>query len=189
MWVGCDSDVERYPPRSVSKIFSRLFRATIFQRDAFKEAYFDNDSAADGAITVSLVSAATYVGLVYLSTFGSFSLSGLFGWIIGGVTSWLILAFATWGVARWFFEASTRPQTMVGVHGLAVLPLVLDIFGNQILGAAGLVWYLALLVIGTQEVTDLDLKKSGVSVLIGFAAAALVRALLNVPFAAFSSIF
>jgi hypothetical protein len=173
----------------MSKIFNRLFRASLFQRDAFKEAYFDNDAAADGAITVSVVAAATSLGLVFVSGFSSFSVTGLLSWIIGGVTSWLILAFATWGVARWLFEARTPPQVMIGVHGLAVLPLVLDIFGNQAVGAAGLLWYLALLVIGTQEVTDLDLKKAGVSVLIGFAAAALVRALLNVPFAAFSSIF
>jgi len=37
-------------------------------------------------------------------------------------------------------------------------------------------------------VTDLDLKKSGVSVLIGFAVAVLFRALLQVPFAAFSAL-
>jgi hypothetical protein len=60
--------------------------------------------------------------------------------------------------------------------------------GSQLFGAIGLVWYLVLLVIATQEVTDLDLKKSGVSVLIGFAAAVLFRALLAVPFAAFSAI-
>ncbi len=172
----------------MTKIFNRLFRASLFQRAAFREAYFDNDSAADGAITVSLVAAATYLGLLAASSL-SFSITGLLAWVIGGVTSWLILAFATWGVSRYFFQTMARPQVMVGVHGLAVLPLVLDVFDNQLIGAVGLVWYIALLVIATQEVTDLDLKKSGVSVLIGFAAAVLVRALLNVPFAAFSSIF
>jgi hypothetical protein len=172
----------------VTKIFNRLFRATLFQREAFREAYFDNDSAADGAITVSLVAAATYFGLLAASSL-SFSITGLLAWVIGGVTSWLILAFATWGVSRYFFQTMARPQVMVGVHGLAVLPLVLDVFDNQLIGAVGLVWYIALLVIGTQEVTDLDLKKSGVSVLIGFAAAVLVRQLLNVPFAAFNSLF
>jgi len=172
----------------VTKIFNRLFRASLFQRAAFREAYFDNDASADGAITVSLVAAATYLGLLAASSL-TFSVTGLLAWVIGGVTSWLILAFATWGVARYFFSSMARPQIMVGVHGLAVLPLVLDVFDNQAIGALGLVWYIALLVIGTREVTDLDIKKSGVSVLIGFAAAVLVRALLNVPFAAFSSIF
>ncbi len=172
----------------MTKIFNRLFRASLFQRDAFREAYFDNDASADGAITVSLVAAATYFGLLASSAL-TFSVTGLLAWVIGGVTSWLILAFATWGVARYFFNSMARPQIMVGVHGLAVLPLVLDVFDNQVIGALGLVWYIALLVIGTREVTDLDIKKSGVSVLIGFAAAVLVRALLNVPFAAFSSIF
>jgi hypothetical protein len=169
----------------VSKIFNRLFRATLFQRDAFKEAYFDSDAGADSAIIVSLVGALTYLGLVFKNGFVGFSLPDLLAWVIAAVTSWLILAFATWGVAKWFFESMARPQIMIGVQGLAVLPLLLDLFQSRILGAVGLVWYLALLVLGTQEVTDLDLKKSAVSVLIGFALAALVRALLNVPFALF----
>jgi hypothetical protein len=171
----------------VSKIFSRLFRATIFQRDAFKEAYFDGDSAADGAIVVALVGVVTYLGfLARLGSFGQFDLLSLFEVVIAAVSSWLILAFATWGVARWFFESMSRPQVMIGVQGLAVLPLVLEVFQSRVLGAVGLVWYLVLLVMATQEVTDLDIKKASVSVLIGFALAALVRALLGVPFALLS---
>lgn len=174
----------------MTKIFSRAFRATIFQRDAFKEAYFDGDSPADGAILVAVVGALTYLGLLLVNgLIGAFDIRTLLEFVIGAVVSWLILAFATWGVSRWLFDSMSRPQTMIGVHGLAVLPLLLDIANNQILGAIGLVWYLILLVIGTQEVTDLDVKKSGVSVLIGFAVAVLFRALLNVPFAAFSSVF
>lgn len=162
----------------------------MFRRDAFRQAYFDNDSAADAAILVALVGAVIYLGqLVILFGISAFDIRSLLGVVIGSVVSWLILAFATWGVARWLFESMARPQTMIGVQGLAVLPLVLDLGNNRILGAAGLVWYLGLLVMATQEVTDLDLKKSGVSVLIGFAAAVLLRALLNVPFAAFSSLF
>lgn len=174
----------------MTKIFARATRASFFQREAFKEAYFDNDSTADGAILVALVGALTYVGLLITLGFLSlFDIRDLLQFVIGSVVSWLILAFATWGAARWFFEAGARPQTLVGVHGLAVLPLMADLFQSRLVGAVGLVWYLALLTIGTQEVTDLDLKKSAVSVLIGFAAAALVRGLLNVPFAAFSSLF
>jgi hypothetical protein len=127
--------------------------------------------------------------LFLLSSLSAFDVRGLLSVVIGFVVSWLILAFATWGVARWMFESESRPQVMIGVHGLTVLPLLLDLGGSRLVGAIGLVWYLVLLVIATQEVTDLDLKKSGVSVLIGFAVAALFRALLAVPFAAFSAIF
>jgi hypothetical protein len=58
-----------------------------------------------------------------------------------------------------------------------------------VVGGIGLVWYLVVLVVATQEASDLDLRKAGVSVLIGFAAAVLVRALLSVPFAVFSGLF
>jgi hypothetical protein len=174
----------------VTRIFNRAFRATLLRRDAFKEAYFDNDSPADGAILVALVAGVVYMGQLFLlSSLSAFDVRGLLSVVIGFVVSWLILAFATWGVARWMFESMSRPQVMIGVHGLTVLPLLLDLGGSRLVGAIGLVWYLVLLVIATQEVTDLDLKKSGVSVLIGFAVAALFRALLAVPFAAFSAIF
>ena len=174
----------------MTKIFTRAFRATLFQREAFRQAYFDGDSPADAAILVSLVGTLTYLGLLAINgIFGAFDIRGLLEFVIGAVISWLILAFATWGVARWLFESMSRPQTMIGVQGMAVLPLLADMSNNQLIGAAGLIWYLALLVIATQEVTDLDLRKAGVSVLIGFAVAALFRALLAVPFAAFSSLF
>ncbi|MEX1091910.1 MAG: YIP1 family protein, partial [Acidimicrobiia bacterium] len=147
------------------KILSRAFRATLFNRDAFKEAYFDDDSPADGAILVSLVGGLIYMGQLFLpSSLSAFDFRALLSVVIGSVVSWLILAFATWGVSRWMFDSMSRPQVMVGVHGLTVLPLLLDLSGSRIVGAIGLLWYLALLVVATQEVTDLDLKKSAVSV-------------------------
>jgi hypothetical protein len=173
----------------MSKIFTRAIGATILRGESYRAAYFDGDAPADGAILVSLVAAVSYVGgLIYLGLFGAFDFRALLQVVIAAVASWLILAFATWGTSTWLFNASARPQIMIGVHGITVLPLLLDIFQNQVLGAVGLVWYLGLLTVATREVTSLDWKKSGVSVLIGLAAAVLIRAILNVPFAAFGSI-
>jgi len=45
------------------------------------------------------------------------------------------------------------------------------------------------LVAATREASDLPLRPAAVSVLIGFAAAAIVRALLGVPFALFGALF
>jgi hypothetical protein len=74
------------------------------------------------------------------------------------------------------------------MQGLAVLPLLLEIFGGLV-AAAGLIWYLVALVVATQEGTDISVRNSAVSVLIGFAAAVVIRALLRVPFAAFGALF
>jgi hypothetical protein len=74
------------------------------------------------------------------------------------------------------------------MHGLAPLPLLLEALGSPI-SWGGLVWYLAVLVVATKEGTDLPYKNAAVAVLIGFAAAALVRALLRVPFAVFGGVF
>ena|SRR3990172_609415 len=169
-------------------MFSRAGRATLLDRKAFTEAFFDGDAPADSAILVSLVAAVVYVGtLVWLGLWDAFSVTGLFRVVIAGVASWLILGFATWFVANRLFGASSRPQTMIGLQGLAVLPLMLEVFGS-LAGGLGLVWYLVILVIGAREATDLKLRDAAVSVLIGFAAAAVFRALLSVPFAALGAL-
>ncbi len=169
-------------------MFSRAGRAAILDRKPFTEAFFDGDSAADAAILVSTVAAVTYVGqLLVNGVIGSFSFVTLLQFVIAGVVSWLILGFATWFAATKLFEASGRPQTMIALQGLAVLPLVLELFG-PIGGTVGLIWYLVVLVVGTREAADTNTRNAAVSVLIGFAIAAIFRALLDVPFAVFSAL-
>ncbi len=170
-------------------MFSRAGRATILDRRPFTEAFFDGDSAADAAILVAIVAAVTYVGQVlFVGSVGDLSLAVLFQFVIAGVVSWLILGFATWFAASRLFQSTGRPQTMIALQGLAVLPLVLDLFG-AIAGAIGLVWYLVILVVATREAAGIGTRNAAVSVLIGFAIAALARALLNVPFAVFTALF
>jgi len=170
-------------------MFTRAGRAAILDRKAFTEAFFDGDAAADGAIIVALVGAATYLGtLLRLGAFDFFSIARLFQSVIAAVISWLILAFATWFVATRLFRSTSRPQSMIAMHGLAPLPLILEIFGSLV-GGLGLIWYLVILVLATQEAAELKIKDAAVSVLIGFAAAALLRALIGVPFAVFGSLF
>jgi hypothetical protein len=77
---------------------------------------------------------------------------------------------------------------MIAMHGLAPLPLILEIFGSLV-GGLGLIWYLVILVLATQEAAELKIKDAAVSVLIGFAAAALLRALIGVPFAVLGGLF
>lgn len=170
-------------------MFSRAGRATILDRKPFTEAFFDGDSAADAAILVSTVAGVTYVGsLLVNDAIGGFSFPTLLQIVIAGVVSWLILGFATWFTATRLFEASGRPQTMIALQGLAVLPLLLEIFG-RIGGAIGLLWYLVILVVGTREAAEIKTRDAAVSVLIGFAIAAIFRTLLQVPFAVFGSLF
>ena len=168
-------------------MFTRAGRAAILDRKPFTEAYFDGDSAADAAILVALVAAVTYVGALLTGVIGAFSLPGLFRAIIAGVVSWLILGFASWFAATGLFQSSARPQTMIALQGLAVLPLLLELFG-PIGGAIGLVWYLVVLVVATREAAAIDTRNAAVSVLIGFAIAAIFRILLGIPFAVFAAL-
>ncbi|MEA1903245.1 MAG: YIP1 family protein [Actinomycetota bacterium] len=170
-------------------MFTRAIRAAMFDRKTFTEAFFDDDAAADGAIIVALVGALTYLGILAIHDgFGFFSVARLFQILIAAVASWLILAFATWFAATRLFGSTNRPQAMIAMHGLAALPLLLEIFGSWIAGL-GLIWYLVVLTIATQEATDLQIRNAAVSVLIGFAVAAIVRALIGVPFAILGGIF
>ena len=167
-------------------MLTRAGRAAIFDRKAFTEAFFDGDAAADGAIIVALVGATTYVGtFLWNDTF--FSIPNLFQAVIALVVSWLILSLTTWFVATRLFGSSSRPQSMIAMHGLAPLPLVFEIFGGLVAGLA-LLWYLVILVPATQEASDLKTRDAAVSVLIGFAAAVLIRALIRAPFAVFGSL-
>jgi hypothetical protein len=166
-------------------MFRRAGRAAVLDRNPFTEAYFDGDSAADAAILVALVAAVTYVGTLLINgAIDRFSLPGLFEYVISGVVSWLILGFASWFAATRLFQSSARPQTMIALQGLAVLPLLLELFG-----AIGLIWYLVVLVVGTREAAAINTRNAAVSVLIGFAIAAIFRTLLGVPFAVFSALF
>lgn len=170
-------------------MFARVVRATLFDRKAFTETFFNDDSAADGAIIVATVAAVSYVGfLVWGGFLGAFGLGTLLQNVLAGVIAWLILAMATWFVATRMFGARGRPQTMMGMHALASLPLILEVPATRVMAGIGLLWYLALLVVGTREAADLTPRNAGVAVLIGFALAALVRALFGVPFTVFSAL-
>ena len=161
----------------------------MLDRKPFTEAFFDGDSAADAAILVSIVAGVTYVGsLVLNGVIGLFDFPTLLQVVIAGVVSWLVLGFATWFAATRLFQSTAKPQTMIALQGLAVLPLVLELFG-QLGGVVGLIWYLVILVVGTREAAGIDTRNAAVSVLIGFAIAAIFRTLLGVPFAVFGALF
>lgn len=170
-------------------MLTRAGRAAILDKRAFTEAFFDDDAMADGALLVSLVGVLTYFGLLlWIGQLGAFSFFEMLRIVIGEVASWLILGFATWFAATRLFGATNRPQTLLAMHGLAVLPLILSVFGG-VFAIAALIWYLVVLVVATREGTDLDIRNAGVSVLIGFAASVVIRALLGVPFIALGALF
>jgi hypothetical protein len=77
---------------------------------------------------------------------------------------------------------------MIALQGLAALPLLLELFG-RIGATVGLIWYLVILAVATREAAEIKIRDAAVSVLIGFAIAAIFRTLLGVPFAVFGALF
>jgi len=174
-------------------MFTRAGRAAIFDQKVYTEAFFDDDAMADSAIIVALVGAATYLGFLVRAffiagAFPGFNLTGLIEVVLYSVVAWLILGFATWFAATRLFNGTGRPQTLLALQGLAVLPLLLEIVGSPI-SWIGLIWYVVILVVATKQASDLPYKEAGVSVLIGFAAAFIVRLLLGAPFGLLSGAF
>lgn len=172
-------------------MFVRAGRAALFDKTAFQEAFFDDDAMADAAFVVAIVGGLTFLGMAVrnLDLFNPDELVlGLLSVLVTAVVSWLILGFATWLAAAKLFGSPNRPQTLLALHGLAALPLLGEIVGGLV-ALVGLLWYLGVLVVGTREATELPFNKSAASVLIGFAAAAILRALMGVPFAIFGALF
>lgn len=172
----------------MTKILSRLVRTTLFDRKALAEASFDDEAPADSAIIVAGVGLVAYVLAVVLGP-GWFDAGSLIQAVLAGVMAWLVLALATWFVATRLFGSRSSPQTIMGLQGLASLPLVLGAFDNEAVQAVGLAWYLILLVVATREAGNLSIRNAGVSVLIGFALAALVRMIFGAPFLFLGQIF
>lgn len=170
-------------------MLTRAGRAAIFDEKVYTEAFFDEDAMADSALVVAGVGAVSYVGiLLWNGVLGAFDFFGLIQSMIFSVVSWLILGGATWFAATRLFGSHSRYQGVITMQGLAVLPLLFEIFGAPI-SWLGVVWYLAALVFATKQSADLEYKLAGVSVLIGFAVAAVVRLLLGASFGLLSSVF
>ena len=91
-------------------------------------------------------------------------------------------------MSEYYCQRSSAGLIVTEATTISDLRLLLEIFGSPI-SWVGLIWYLAALVIATKEATDLDYKFAGVSVLIGFAVAFVVRLLLGASFGLLSGVF
>ena len=167
----------------------RAFRATLLDRRAHSELFFDSDATADAVLLVAAISAVVYA-VTMLRIFGlrALSLTALLETVIYGLIGWLILAAATWFVATRLFAGSGQMQTMIRLHGHCELPLLLSVLG-PVIGGIGLAWSLVAKVVATSEAASLDTAKSVASVLVGFALVVVIRLIFRVPFLALGARF
>jgi len=164
-------------------VIQRAFRAALFDRNAYNAVFFDGDATADAVMLVGGVHGVVY--LVQAVTRAGVSLrlvEGLLGAIISGLASWLFLAVAVWFAGTRLFGGSAQMQTVIRLHGFAVLPLLLGIFGASALVIAGVVWFLAALVVATSVALSLSFRDAVLSVLVGYAILFIVGLLFRLPF-------
>ncbi|HLU30620.1 MAG TPA: YIP1 family protein [Acidimicrobiia bacterium] len=166
----------------------RALRASIFDRRAHSELFFDSDATADAVLLVAGIQAVVYLGRVGRFGFSALSLTGLLETIIYGVIAWLILAATTWFVSTRLFQGSGQLQTTMRLHGHCELPLVLAVFGSTA-ALVGLAWSLAAKVVATSEGSSIDLLKAVAAVLLGLALLVLVRLIFRLPFLALGALF
>ncbi len=164
-------------------MIQRAVRAALFDRRAYDAAFFDADATADAVMLVGGVHGVVY--LVQSFVFAGFSfrlVEGLLAAIISGLASWLFLAVAVWFAGTRLFRGAAQMQTVIRLHGFAVLPLLLGVFAAPVLVIAGVVWYLAALVIATSVALSLSLRDAALSVLVGYAILFLVGLVFRLPF-------
>lgn len=164
----------------------RAGRASVLDRRAHSELFFDSDATADAVLLVAAISAVVYVGQVVRA--GFFSVTGLLEAVIFGLVGWLLLAGATWLAATRLFDGSGQLQTMMRLHGHCELPLILAVFG-PIGSVVGLVWSAVAKVVATSESASVDTTKAVASVLIGLALVVIIRLIFRLPFLAFGALF
>src|SRR5690606_7319956 len=113
----------------------RAFRATLLDRRAHSELFFDSDATAEAVLLVAAISAVVYA-VTMLRIFGlrALSLTALLETVIYGLIGWLILAAATWFVATRLFAGSGQMQTMIRFPGACEVPLFLAVLGPGIGG-------------------------------------------------------
>lgn len=167
----------------------RAVRASILDRRAHSELFFDADATADAVLLVAAISAVTYAAsVVRIIGFRFLTITNLLEYVIYGLIAWLILSAATWFVATRLFGGSGQMQTTIRLHGHCELPLLLAIFGD-VLGGIGLAWSLVAKIVATSEAASIDTAKSVASVLVGFALVLLIRLVFRLPFLLLGSLF
>lgn len=175
------------------KIFGRAWRGALLKQRAFQEVYWDNDATADGVIVVAAVQVVLFVAAVGFDAIGvgqsaAFDvnrlLPGLLGAVIYGVAGWLILAAITWVAATKLFKQHGSIQTMMAMHGLAYLPLLATLIPFAYADVLAIIWYLVVVVVATKEAVETDTKYAALSVLVGYAALAILASIFGGVFAA-----
>ncbi len=166
-------------------MIQRAARAALFDRNAFTAAFFDADATADAVMLVGGVSGVVYLVQALVFAGLSFRLvEGLLAAIISGLASWLFLAVAVWFAGTRLFGGNAHMQTVMRLHGYAVLPLLLGMFPYRAVVIAGVIWYLAALAVATSVALSVSLRDGALSVLVGYAILFIVGLIFRLPFIA-----
>lgn len=176
-------------------MFNRSLRSSLLDRNTLVRATFEPDATADAVVVVGAVAGVVYLLQVFaVGVALQFRLlEGLLSSVVSGLASWLLLAVATWFAGTRMFRGEAQMQTVMRTHGLVHLPLLLTAFAvggtvGQLVALAGLVWFLAALVVATQVALNLSPRDAGLSVLVGYAILFLVGLLFRFPFLALQGV-
>lgn len=168
----------------MNQTLQRAFRIATFDKPAAMQASFDTSATGDAVLFVAAIEAVVAIALLIAA--GSFSLSFFVESVILGVAGWLFLAAAIWFMGTRVLKGSGAIESMFRVTGLARLPMVLGAIdgfvGNNLFGQIGLVWYLAVVVVGAGVVLGLGWKEALGAVVLGAGAVLLIQLIFGAPF-------
>lgn len=168
----------------MTETLNLAFRIATFDKRGARQAAFDNSATGDAVLLVAAVEAIVAIALMLAG--GLFSLSFFVESVILGVAGWLFLSAATWFMGTRVLKGNGSIDAMFRVTGLARLPMLLaavDGFtGTNLFGQLGLLWYLALVVVGTGVALGLRVPEALGAVVLGAAILLLIQLIFRAPF-------
>ena len=168
-------------------MFKRIMRATMLDREFFKEAEADtslNQEALTIVIIVSVVGGiGAFISSLMAESFGRAILALLVTAALG-VANYYIWAYVTHFIGTKMFKGEAEPGELLRVLGYASGPRLLSLLRfipciGLLIAFAGGIWALVVGFFGVQEALDLDTTETLVTVVLGWVAIAIITAIVT----------
>jgi len=172
---------------SIEQIANRAMRASLLDRELYKEVEEDTSLDREALMIVVIVSVASgiaaFITSLYRQQIGT-AVLGLIVPSVVGIANYYIWAYVTQFIAINMYESETDIGELLRVLGYASVPRLISLFGfipclGPVLSFAGGIWALAAGYIGIQEALDLDTTDTVVTVILGWLAIMIISGLVT----------
>jgi hypothetical protein len=171
----------------MDKLFNRVMRAALLDKEFFKEAEADTSLNQEALLVVILVSVAGGIGAFINGLMNQGFGAALLGLIVAsviGVVNYYIWAYVTHFIGTNLFKGEADPGELLRVLGYASGPRLLSVLGfvpciGGLISLAGGIWALVAGFFGVREALDLDTTETLVTVVLGWLVILIISAIIS----------